>query len=93
MFLPVPYKVQRIIATDLNRLNVEAGIALKCASVLCVGGGQISVEFDVATLCAIFPYDGGCAMDLRTLETHLDTLMQVRVSPRCLVSCSCCALW
>ena len=91
IFLPVPYKVQRIIATDLNRLDVEALIALKCASVLCVGGGQACVDFDIQMLCAIFPHDGGCAMSLEALESHLNTLVQVTcvgyaLIPRCVAS-------
>ena len=76
MFLPVPYKVQRIIATDLNRLDVEAGIALKCASVLCVGGGQVCLDFDLWMLCAVFPHDGGRPMTTKLLESHVDTLVQ-----------------
>jgi hypothetical protein len=77
MFLPVPYKVQRIIATDLNRLSVDATVALKCASVLCMGGGQTYVEFDIGMLAVIYPHDGGRAMTSKDLEPHLDTLVQV----------------
>ena len=83
MFLPVPYKIQRIIATDLNRLSVDATVALKCASVLCVGGGQTYVEFDIGMLAVIYPHDGGKAMTSKDLEPHLDTLVQVRMSRWC----------
>jgi hypothetical protein len=94
IFLPVPYKVQRIIATDLNRLDVESLITLKCASVLCVGGGQTCIDFDIQMLCAVFPHDGGRAMTLETLESHLNTLVQVRTCccvcrVRCLVVRPC----
>lgn len=76
MFLPVPYKIQRIIATDINRLSVDATVALKCASVLCVGGGHTSTEFDIGMLAIVYPHDGGRAMSSKDLEPHLDTLVQ-----------------
>jgi hypothetical protein len=84
MFLPVPYKIQRIIATDINRLSVDAMVALKCAAVLCVGGGQTSTEFDVSMLAVVYPHDGGRALSCKDLEAHLDTLVQVKNARECL---------
>ena len=78
MFLPIPYKVQRVIATHINRLQARATLALKVASVLCVGGGQTCVDFELSLVAAVFPYEGGQSVTPQDLERHVDELIQVR---------------
>ena len=43
-FFPIPYRVQRIIATALDKLQLEQILTLKVAAVLCVGGGHSNVS-------------------------------------------------
>eukprot|EP00948_MAST-09A_sp_MAST-9A-sp1_P002720 g2720.t1 len=54
--LPLPYKVQRVISTFLDRLEPPEVLLLKCASILCIGDGPSVLAFDISLLASLFPY-------------------------------------
>lgn len=56
-FLPLPYRVQRIVASMLDRLSAPALLLLKTAAVLCFGASQAGLTFDLRDVSAVFPVD------------------------------------
>lgn len=83
-FLPVPYQVQRVIATYIDRLTASQILVLKVASVLAVGAGQTVTAFDLNLLMGILPDDlivegakGGDEINVRDeVLKEIDVLIQ-----------------